>query len=293
MALDIGTSLHVVQFSILYYDYALTFSREIQLFWKQPRRSWPFVLFIANRYIAVLGHVPSALYYFWSPSVGSSYSWCNPFLPYNGARVIVVQMICAVVMIMRVYALYERSRHVLAVLLFVVVGAIAVGTWAVSSSPSSPSAALASTQELPIGCPGKGFLTSDQGLNMAAAWGGQLLFDVVVFGLTLWRSLYCRIPGKRSISDVLLRDGCLYFAVMSVANVGNIVTLLLANDGIKDVASGITNVVSVTMISRLMLNLRDPSIVGPAVATFPPLSHPSAFATTRGLPGVETTATMA
>ncbi|KAI5997281.1 hypothetical protein F5J12DRAFT_852033 [Pisolithus orientalis] len=194
-------------------------------------------------------------------------------------------MICAVVMIMRVYALYERSRHVLAVLLFVVVGAIAVGAWALSSSSSSS-----------LCCSGINTGASDRlswkgvshlrPVNMAAAWGGQLLFDVVVFGLTLWRSVYSRIPGKRSISDVLLRDG----GVMSVVNIGNIVTLL---DGIKDVASGITNVISVTMISRLMLNLRDPSIVGPAVAAFPPLSHPSAFATTRGLPGVETTVTMA
>ncbi|KAI5997284.1 hypothetical protein F5J12DRAFT_852072 [Pisolithus orientalis] len=66
MSLDIATSLYAVQFSFLYYDYALTFSREIDLFWKRPRRSWPFVLFIANRYLTVLGRVPMSIYLFWS-----------------------------------------------------------------------------------------------------------------------------------------------------------------------------------------------------------------------------------
>ncbi|KAI6142602.1 hypothetical protein BKA82DRAFT_1003386 [Pisolithus tinctorius] len=318
MSLDIVTTLFVVQFcklshpilafrasspqcvpphsaygthhprtALLYYDYALTLGREIELFWKLPRWSWPFVLFIANRYLIVLGHVPLAVYFFWSPGVGSNYSVCNPLLLYNGWLAIVVQAVGGIVMIMRVYALYERSRCVLAMLVFFGVCGILVGAWAVSSLPFSPPAVP--TLEFLIGCPGKGLLTFDQGLYLAAAWSGQLLFDMIVFGLTLWRSVSSRTPGKRSISDVLLRDGCLYFAVMSIANLGNIITLLVVNDNVKNIAPSFTNIISATMISRLMLNLRDPSVAGRAVASFPPLSHPSAFASTRGLPGVETT----
>ncbi|KAI6038348.1 hypothetical protein EDC04DRAFT_1992096 [Pisolithus marmoratus] len=189
---------------------------------------------------------------------------CNPLLLYDSVSIIVVQIIGAIVMIMRVYALYERSRCVLAMLVFLAGAAII---------------------ERQIGCPGQGSLNSDQALYLSAVWGGQLLFDVVVFGLTLWRSVYARTPGERNISDVLLRDGSLYFAVMSAANVGNIVTLLVANN----VADSFTSAISAIMISRLMLNLRDPSIAGSATTTFPPLSHPSAFATKRELSGIETT----
>ena len=42
---------------LLAYEYAITLAREIELFWNRPRRSWPFVLFIANRYINVFGHI--------------------------------------------------------------------------------------------------------------------------------------------------------------------------------------------------------------------------------------------
>ncbi|KAI6127954.1 hypothetical protein EDD16DRAFT_1551216 [Pisolithus croceorrhizus] len=78
---------------------------------------------------------------------------------------------------------------------------------------------------------------------------------------------------------------------MSVANIGNIIALLVASDNVKDVTPGFTNVMAPTLISRLMLNLRDPSVSVPAAASFPPLSRPSAFASTRGSPGVETTTT--
>ncbi|KAI6006758.1 hypothetical protein EDC04DRAFT_976030 [Pisolithus marmoratus] len=213
---------------------------------------------------------------------------CNPLLLYDSVSIIVVQMIGAIVMIMRVYALYEKSRCVLAMLVFLAGAAIIVGIWAISSLPSS---IPVPTQERQIGCPGQGSLNPDQALYLSVVWGGQLLFDVVVFGLTLWRSVYARTPGERNISDVLLRDGSLYFAVMSAANVGNIVTLLVANNNVKNVADSFTSAISAIMISRLMLNLRDPSIAGSPSATFPPLSHPSAFATKRGLSGIETTTT--
>ncbi|KAI6006757.1 hypothetical protein EDC04DRAFT_3095580 [Pisolithus marmoratus] len=286
IARDISVSLSVIQISLLYYDYALTFGKEVELFWKRPRRSWPFVLFITNRYLTVLGHIPSSIYLFWSPSVDSNYSRCNPLLLYDAASIIVVQTIGAIVMIMRVYALYERSRCVLAMLAFLAVAGIVIAIWAVSSLPSS--ALVAVTQGRQIGCPGQGFLSSDQALYLSAGWGGQLLFDVVVFTLTLWRSMYLRTSGRGNISDVLLRDGSVYFAVMSAANIGNIITLLVARNNVKNVAVSFINIISATMISRLMLNLRDPSIVGPTPASFPPLSHLSAFATKQGLPGVET-----
>ncbi|KAI6041950.1 hypothetical protein EDC04DRAFT_1108852 [Pisolithus marmoratus] len=154
--------------------------------------------------------------------------------------ILVVQMIGATVMTMRVYALYDRSRHVLAMLVFLAVGAVAVALWVVPSIPSSSPPAM--TQEPRIGCPDQGFATSDQALYFSVVWGGQLLFDVVVFGLTLWRSVYARNPGGRNISDALLRDGSLYFAAMSAANVGNILTLLVANNNVKNVAGSFINV---------------------------------------------------
>ena len=43
--------------------------------------------------------------------------------------------------------------------------------------------------------------------DMAAAWSGQLIFDIFIFLFTLIRSLRIRKQATRSIADILLRDG--------------------------------------------------------------------------------------
>ncbi|KIM55506.1 hypothetical protein SCLCIDRAFT_1221071 [Scleroderma citrinum Foug A] len=65
MLLDIGVCLGIVQLAIAYYDYFLTLEGEIELFWKKSRRSWPFALFVANRYVLVLGRLPTIAALFW------------------------------------------------------------------------------------------------------------------------------------------------------------------------------------------------------------------------------------
>ena len=60
--------------ALLIYDYMLTIAREIELFWQRPKRSWGFTLFVANRYISVLGHAPTGVHSFWSPSIKLGYS---------------------------------------------------------------------------------------------------------------------------------------------------------------------------------------------------------------------------
>jgi len=42
---------------------------------------------------------------------------------------------------------------------------------------------------------------------MAAAWSGQLIFDILIFLFTLIRSLRIRKQATRSIADILIRDG--------------------------------------------------------------------------------------
>ncbi|KAL4063400.1 hypothetical protein V8B97DRAFT_1535141, partial [Scleroderma yunnanense] len=58
LQLDIDVAFTGAVFSsptaLLLYDYTLTFGREVELFWKSPRRSWGFSLFVANRYITIL-----------------------------------------------------------------------------------------------------------------------------------------------------------------------------------------------------------------------------------------------
>ena len=44
---------------ILYYDYTLTFSREVESFWPhQNRVGFVSFIYFLNRYVAIFGHIP-------------------------------------------------------------------------------------------------------------------------------------------------------------------------------------------------------------------------------------------
>ncbi|KAI6001118.1 hypothetical protein EDC04DRAFT_1065505 [Pisolithus marmoratus] len=228
LQLEIFTVSQLVASTILYYDYLLTLRREVDFFWMKPRRSWMFVLFVANRYITLLSRVPAMI-------------------------------IAGIIMIIRVYALYMKSRRVLLFLVLVILAGIGVGCWAILS-PSPSTARFVPIPPLRNGCNVP--TTYEQAERNAIAWSGQMAFDAIVFVLTLWRTLRVRRLGNRTLLDIFIRDGALYFGLMTGANVANITTLLVCNTSTtKSLFLGFTNTISSIMISRLMLNLRDPKIL--------------------------------
>ncbi|ESK87062.1 hypothetical protein Moror_11943 [Moniliophthora roreri MCA 2997] len=96
--------------------------------------------------------------------------------------------------------------------------------------------------------------------GLGLAWAGMLIFDTMIFCLTLYRALSMR-RVSRSLLTILLRDGTVYFAVMICVSLGNILTFFLGQGQIRGAPTTLTNVISSVMISRLMLNLRDPKIL--------------------------------
>ncbi|VDC07475.1 unnamed protein product [Peniophora sp. CBMAI 1063] len=101
--------------------------------------------------------------------------------------------------------------------------------------------------------------------RLAMAWGTVLLYDILIFFLTALRAF--RVWNAGSVVHVILRDGVMYFCALTAANVLNIVNFLAAPPLLKPAFASLTNVLSVTFVSRLMLNLRsnsnsDPSLEG-------------------------------
>ncbi|KAL4073436.1 hypothetical protein J3A83DRAFT_2536084 [Scleroderma citrinum] len=252
--------------------------RQIELFWRKPKRSWTFALFIANRYITILGHVPQLIYSILSPATRADYTRvrCDSLLLASQVVIYVVQTIGGVVMTIRVYALYQNSRLVLVFLGAFMFVTIVLGCWGVFSptTPSSLTMFVPPSQSTGnAGCPSGAYFSSRLAVYVAAVWSGQLVFDILVFLLTLVRSLQIRKESSRSIVDTLLWDGSLYFAVMCGINIANITILLVATNSLKGVASDFVNVISATLISRLMLNLRDPRATDPMDSSPCSLSH--------------------
>ena len=60
--------------AMLYYDYALTFTREIEHFWRGARPSLASALFVLNRYFGLLGPIPVIFEYFVTLSSSVSFS---------------------------------------------------------------------------------------------------------------------------------------------------------------------------------------------------------------------------
>ncbi|KAI6118639.1 hypothetical protein EDD17DRAFT_1673976 [Pisolithus thermaeus] len=242
------------------YDYALTFGREVDLFWCQPRRTWAFALFIANRYIGLFGRIPAFMVNFLADSGGSNSPVCQNLHMCDQIIMAILQFIGSVIMMMRVYAFYDQDRRVLA--LFIIVALISAGVccWAfLFRGPLLPPPKYM----VLVGCLGP--IYPSQAPRYAAAWGGQLLLDALVFAFTLWKLMRIDKMGERTFLDMLLRDGAMYFAVMTVMNVANITMFLVADPYVKSVLSSPTNLLCAAMISRLMMNLRDPKIRGQTI----------------------------
>ncbi|TFK83482.1 hypothetical protein K466DRAFT_655206 [Polyporus arcularius HHB13444] len=219
-----NNSLAMVALTMLYYDYSLTLSMELDRFWKRARFSLVSILFVVNRYLGLLGSIPVALEYF----VHFKPESCRQLQAYH-----------------QYYAILGQ----------VIVGAN-VNTKAVTTNTSS--------QYTSIGCDLS--LSAEQGLRSAIGWIAMLCLDTTVFMLTLVKTLKMRHEMRQRLLQVLFRDGAMYYAILVVANVANILTFLAPNivDSYRGIATTITNALSTTLISRICLNLRDPSLQGDA-----------------------------
>lgn len=249
---------NLISFSILYYDYLLTLPLEIDRFWfnRQASCSWASFLFFLNRYVSLFGHIPIAMEYLWTGNLDLKEKMCSPLQSYHQYFAILSQLIVGALLITRTYALYEYNRRVLFSLVFIALSVSAFGTWSIITSKGDT---LPAPELIPrVGCMQS--LTRNQGNHFAIAWSGLLLFDITVFVLTLYKSITYRHRGGRTLLNVLVLDGAMYFGIMVVTNLANILTFLLGEPYTMGLYTTFTNVISSTMISRLMINLRNPSL---------------------------------
>lgn len=131
--------------ALLYYDYALTFGRECNLFWSlNSFKRWGSILFFLNRYCGVIGHTLIFAQVFVRPdsalckhlrgyhqflaigmqSIVACMSPCSHYVPYIRRNPAHHQ---TGTFIMRTYALYDRSRVVLVGLLFTALAGFGTG----------------------------------------------------------------------------------------------------------------------------------------------------------------------
>ncbi|KAH9023394.1 hypothetical protein EDB85DRAFT_2277903 [Lactarius pseudohatsudake] len=247
--------LNTFPVAILYYDYALTLSREVEYFWPNPYRTgWVSSIFFLNRYFSVFGHIPIVIGLIPNKSCEPQNAWQTHH--YKGYFGMALQLLVAALCSMRVYALYNKNNHILLALAALAGASIIVGFIAIATE-SDDVVIRVPPPIMPI-CHLSLGLSEEGSSFLCIAWGGLLAFDVTVFVLTLYKAV--KMGHNTPLIQKLVRDGSLYFVVLFFVNLANILTLHFAPTLLKNSATPLTNVLSSTLISRLMLRLRSDRI---------------------------------
>jgi len=234
-------------YAILYYDYFLTLPKEVEGYWHTGPHAWGSILFLANRYVAMLGHLPFFYIYFRRPCKSSHIASFSS--AYHGVLVLVLAALTGIILGMRVYALYYPNKWVLGIVIFEAAVAIALACWSL-------------TRLLPGGAIAAG-PTPAYRRPVAVAFSGLLLFDFTIFILTIYRSF--RLWNRREpFLHRFFLDGLLYYGVICSLNLLNIIVLVVIKPRIDLSTPIFTNLVSVAMVSRLMINLREVTLDKPA-----------------------------
>ncbi|KAJ7897689.1 hypothetical protein B0H14DRAFT_2676532 [Mycena olivaceomarginata] len=221
--LRLGRAFFLAGLTVICCDYLLTLDLEVTHIWSAPlKRSSAWFLLV--RYFALIGNLALIPYFFGNFDEEVSYACC-PCLTQN----LILQNIevWPFTLALRVCAIYGFNRRVFGLLGIAGIVVVTLSVWSAIPMESNFDVGII---DLPS-C-------------MATAWEALLVGDIIVMGLTLWRAYtFNRTVGLAtgSLLGVLVRD----------ANIILFYTLMAAS------LAKFACAISVTMASRLILNLQD------------------------------------
>ncbi|KAK6967115.1 hypothetical protein R3P38DRAFT_832150 [Favolaschia claudopus] len=248
-------SLYLAAFVILAYDYILTFGNEVTYVWIPGARTRGARWFLFVRYVsmgvnmAMLGTTLAR----YPPEVYQ----CNRIHAVRELLLVIQQFIVGCTIILRVYAMYDLNKRVLAFLLAPTLATVGIGVWAVL--PDSNDDASQNTSVYFLGCHTPLSRTHDN--RLAVAWAAELACETIALCLTIYRSLrrvrVSRLFSYRSASlwEIMVRDGVLYFGVVCLTNLANIIMYHFGDFATAGSLGWPTASISVVMITRVMLHL--------------------------------------
>ncbi|KZV76459.1 hypothetical protein PENSPDRAFT_420522 [Peniophora sp. CONT] len=267
--ISVGKYFFLAAATLLYYDHLVTLPTEVQVIWKR-KKTYVTYLFFFIRYYALLAVVVVAFAYF-SPALTREMcaKWMY-FLPLGIAMPL--SLFPAILMSIRVYALYNRNKLILLGLFTYLAMQTGAGLWQYTVRGATPAPLPMDNYEYHfcIYLPPKriGHLSSMY-VTM------ELVFDSIIFILTVTRTMYVHtrtaapVPNaprkyrKASLLVSLGRDGAFYFAAIFTVNLAWVLMILYAPTGLRAIASVPSGCVIVVMVCRITLNLRS-TAYGPA-----------------------------
>ncbi|TBU51465.1 hypothetical protein BD310DRAFT_982575 [Dichomitus squalens] len=116
-----------------------------------------------------------------------------------------IQGVVAGLLTLRTYALYNRSKKVLASLLLLLSVAVAITLWTIIGNRHAhrpqPTDALATSNGCDL------TLSQQEGYSLALAWSTILIFDAVVFVLNVFQTVRTGWHWRGGYLRIMFRDG--------------------------------------------------------------------------------------
>ncbi|KAJ8591124.1 hypothetical protein M405DRAFT_735633, partial [Rhizopogon salebrosus TDB-379] len=211
-----------VGFTILVWDHTVTFADEVDIIWSGPKNLRKFTL-SQNRYLTPIGFIVNLVGKF---SMHSKLRRCEHFVRYEGAMSTIGIVTVALMMFLRVRAIYHNNRYAVGFMAAFLFAWVAISAWLL--------------------CHGEGERQSHSefcsvwvdllmGLTSAWAWF-PLSYDTIVFALTVIRTLPS-IRNKEAgyVVRTLLADGILFYSVICAINLIFTIMIVRAPQGLKNI----------------------------------------------------------
>jgi len=234
--------------AFLIYDHVLTFDAEKESVWCRP---WSFgtVLFLFNRYFGLFALAFNFIVLFYTFSIHGEF--CEVFRLWEGIAVIIAVISAEVILMARIYAVYDRNKRILIVMALLFATNITSTVLIVFEGP--PGGTLVPTKTI-AGC-----FVVDRGASYFLCWIPAFVFETILFFMMLFRGWRAREGGINSpLFNVIVRDSILYFLVIFAALFVDCLVWGLSPQTFNVELTGCwTIAASCAFGSRLLLNIRE------------------------------------
>ncbi|KAJ7574869.1 hypothetical protein C8J56DRAFT_1124651 [Mycena floridula] len=253
-------------FTVLIWDHVDTFTEEacISLFavayvsdsplqvehiWGRKKTLITY-LFILNRYLTPLGFMVNLYAYLspvWTPEI------CAHFIRYEGAMTMIGIQTVATMMFLRIRALYDQKKWIIGGVGCLLAAQGIVYAYLLTKGQRVEHNPDSGVRACTMIFPPELFRST---LAASSAWI-PLLYDTVVFGLTLYRTISA-IQNKTQLTVIrrILEDGILYYSIIFAINLILTLMILSAPPGLKNITAQLELLITVAMMSRITLNLK-------------------------------------
>ncbi|KAF7319332.1 hypothetical protein HMN09_00270800 [Mycena chlorophos] len=211
--------MHVVDLTILLFDYSLTMGTEISLMWTS-RWSMSKALYFMSRYSPIFD-VPILVYYSMADNLSSEQ--CAQLQTASSWGTVFGIAVAEAILVLRTYALSGRSRNVL--MFFVSLWLVGISATVVLLVLFEQSVVYgAAPSPLLPGC----YMVQGNVIYAGIPFIIVLVNDTVIMAYTLWLGVKIFRYTKNPLITTLFRDGIMYYLFLFVISALNVALMLEA-----------------------------------------------------------------